>query len=195
MLVQLFFVLYSRARLRPGPPGGGEVPQEKIGRGVRPASQNPYPNYDQNLRISLPYIYDPTKNLIRVLTNTCYDADANQLLKELGWENLETRRQKLKAEMVYKSLNGLAPNYLSSRFIQRSDVITAYNLRDSDGKLAIPLPRTNYYKNSFGYSGAVLWNSLPSAARQATSLTSFRRLVTTRHLCKTGFNLVYFFNS
>ena len=44
--------------------------------------------------------------------------------------------------MVYKSLNGLAPNYLSSRFIQRSDVITTYNLRDSDGKLAIPLPRT-----------------------------------------------------
>ena len=44
--------------------------------------------------------------------------------------------------MVYKSLNGLAPNYLSSKFIQRSDVITAYNLRDSDGKLAILLPRT-----------------------------------------------------
>ena len=41
--------------------------------------------------------------------------------------------------MVYKSLNGLALNYLSSKFIQRSDVITAYNLRDSDGKLAIPL--------------------------------------------------------
>ena len=37
-----------------------------------------------------------------VLTNTCYDADANQLhvLKELGWDNLETRHQKLKAEMV-----------------------------------------------------------------------------------------------
>ena len=34
---------------------------------------------------------------VRVLTNTCYDADANQLLKELGWDNLETRHQKLKA--------------------------------------------------------------------------------------------------
>ena len=54
------------------------------------------------------------------------------------------------------AVDGLAPNYLSSKFIQRSDVITSYNLRDSDGKLAIPLPRTNYYKNSFGYSGAVL---------------------------------------
>ena len=125
---------------------------------------------------------------VRVLTHSSYDADAIQLFKELGWDrspsmgllgwdNLETRRQKLKAEMVYKSLNGLAPNHLFSKFIQRSDVITSYNLRDSDNKLAIPLPRTNYYKNSFGYSGAVLWNSLPSATRQATSLTNFRRLL------------------
>jgi len=29
---------------------------EKLGWGVRPASQNPYPIYDQNLRYSLPYI-------------------------------------------------------------------------------------------------------------------------------------------
>ena len=114
---------------------------------------------------------------VRVLTHSSYDADANQLFKELGWDNLETRRQKVKAEMFYKSLNGLAPNYLSSKFIQRSDVITSYNLRDSGNKLAIPLPRTNYSKNSFGYSGAVLWNSLPSAARQATPLTNFRRLL------------------
>ena len=56
-------------------------------------------------------------------------------------------------------------------------MITSYNLRYSDGKLVIPLPRTNYYKNSFCCSGAVLWSSLPSAARQATSLTSFRRLL------------------
>ena len=35
--------------------------------------------------------------------------------------------QKLKAEMVYKSLNGLTPNYLSSKFIHKSYVITSYN--------------------------------------------------------------------
>ena len=79
--------------------------------------------------------------------------------------------------MVYKSLNGLPPNYLPSKFMRWSDVITSYNLRDSDTKLAIPLLPTNHYKNSFAYSGAVLWNSLPSAARQATSLTNFRRLL------------------
>ena len=98
-------------------------------------------------------------------------------MKILGWENLETQRQIHKAQMVYKSLNGLAPNYLSSKFIQRSDVITSYNLRDSENKLAVPLPRTNYYKNSFSYSGAVLWNSLPSSIRKATSLAIFRQML------------------
>ena len=36
--------------------GEGGVLAEKLGRGVRPASQNPYPIYDQNLRFSLPYL-------------------------------------------------------------------------------------------------------------------------------------------
>ena len=42
-------------------PGGGGVLAEKLGRGVRPASQNPYPIYDQNLRFSLPYLWPNQK--------------------------------------------------------------------------------------------------------------------------------------
>ena len=39
-------------------PGGGGTRRKigKLGRGVRPASQNPYPIYHQNLRFSLPYL-------------------------------------------------------------------------------------------------------------------------------------------
>ena len=37
-------------------PGGGGVLPEKLGGGVQPASQNPYPIYDQNLRYSTPYL-------------------------------------------------------------------------------------------------------------------------------------------
>ena len=40
----------------PGGGGGGVLP-EKFGRGVRPASQNPYPIYDQNLWFSLPFLW------------------------------------------------------------------------------------------------------------------------------------------
>ena len=53
--------------------------------------------------------------------------------------------------MVYKSLNGLAPLYLNSLFSYNE--VSSYSLRDSKGKLAIPLPGTNYVKNSFIYRG------------------------------------------
>ena len=79
-----------------------------------------------------------------------------------------------KATMVYKSLHGLAPEYLCSRFAIRE---TVYNLRDSQNKLCLALPRTNYYKNSFSYSGAILWNKLPCNVRQAESLTKFKCLL------------------
>ena len=72
--------------------------------------------------------------------------------------------------MVYNSLNCLAPNYKSSKFILRSDLFNSYNLRDSENKLAVPLPRTNYYRNSFCYGGAVLLNNLPTDVRQAKSV-------------------------
>ena len=57
------------------------------------------------------------------------------------------------AIMVSKSVNSLTPDYLRSMFV------TGYQLRDTEGKLAIsiPLPRTNFFKNSFSYSGAVVW--------------------------------------
>ena len=52
---------------------------EKLGGGVQPASQNPYPIYDQNLDIPYP-IYDLSKNskpylrpklYIKILFQTC----------------------------------------------------------------------------------------------------------------------------
>ena len=91
----------------------------------------------------------------RVLTYSSYDVDAGHLFKLLGWKNLACQQQIQRATMVYRSLHGLAPNYLSSKFERRE---VAYNLRDSENKLNVPLPRTNYYKNSFSYSGAILWN-------------------------------------
>ena len=61
-------------------------------------------------------------------------------------------------------------------------------------KLVIPLPRTNFLKNSFRYYGAVIWNSLPLELRQAETINSFRRrchnffylFIYTRHSCKAG---------
>ena len=52
--------------------------------------------------------------------------------------------------------------------------ITSYRFRDTENKLALPQPHTNYLKNNFSYSGARLWNSLSSDLRAATSLHDFK---------------------
>ena len=81
-----------------------------------------------------------------------YDADASQLFQNLNWKNFSTQSHIQEALMVFKSLNGLAPEYRSSKFIARSNTTSP----DCANKLNIPQPRTNYLLNSFRYSGAVL---------------------------------------
>ena len=71
---------------------------------------------------------------------------------------------------------------MSLKFILHSDLFNSYNLRDSESKLAVPLPRTN--------SGAVLWNNLLTDVRQAKSLTSFCKLFISSSKWKTGFNFI-----
>ena len=60
--------------------------------------------------------------------------------------------------MVFKSMNGLAPDYLSSKFIQRNDVITSYNLRDSENKFAVPLHSPEYF---------LFWNCFDPRSKHA----------------------------
>ena len=69
----------------------------------------------------------------RALTFSSYDADASQLFQNLNWKNLSTQRDIQKALMVFKSLNGLAPEYLSSKFIVRSNTFP-HTFRDSVNK-------------------------------------------------------------
>ena len=104
----------------------------------------------------------------RVLTFSSYDTNADCLFEELGWVKLETQRQIHKVVMVYKSINGLAPDYLRTKFVDRG-CVSNYFLRDTVGKLACC---SNYLKNSFGYSGAVAWNGLPVDLRQTHSLNA-----------------------
>ena len=58
--------------------------------------------------------------------------------------------------MMYKTMNDLAPEYLQSLFSQRH---SPYNLRNSEGRLTLSKPSTNYLKRRFCHSGAMLWNT------------------------------------
>ena len=92
--------------------------------------------------------------------------------------------------MVLKCLHGLAPDYLASKFSQRS---TSYNLRDSANKLNVRLPPTNYFKTVL----VIVWHytmqypslqgmvhiTVPSSRSNAPSV----KLLTARYSRKAAF--------
>ena len=50
--------------------------------------------------------------------------------------------------MVYKSLNGLTPDYQKSMFTDQSTISTN-SLRNCEGKLAVPLAPINFLNKQF----------------------------------------------
>ena len=96
----------------------------------------------------------------RMLMSASHDSNLDDLFRALGWRRLYYQRLEQKSILMYKTLHGMTPDYLRSRFVYR-DNVSAYRLRNTKNKLVLPQPRTDYLKRSFLYSGAQLWNNLP----------------------------------
>ena len=110
----------------------------------------------------------------RIITKSHFDTNSDHLLSNFDWERLFLRRKKQKALMMFKSINGLALEYIQSLFSQCRSV---YNMRDSEGKLTLPKPSTNYLKRSFSYSRAMLWNNMPKSLTNAVPVNHFKQLI------------------
>ena len=78
-----------------------------------------------------------------------------------------------------KTMNDFAPDYLQSLFSQRH---SAYSLRNSEGRLTLSKPSTNYLKRSFSYCGATLWNNLPKNLKNTASVEHFKRNISGNHV-------------
>ena len=59
--------------------GPGSTLKKKLGGGVRPASQNPYPIYEQNLRYSLPYFWPDQKFETQFMTRLWHQNPVSDL--------------------------------------------------------------------------------------------------------------------
>ena len=109
----------------------------------------------------------------RILTFSNYDCSTSELFQNFKWSKLVRQRAVSKAIMMHSIVNNIAPENLTSRFVHPCD-LTSYNLRENEYKLAVPQPRTEFYKRSLSYSGSVLWNGLPLEVRQLTSPSIFK---------------------
>ena len=70
--------------------------------------------------------------------------------------------------MVYKSLNGLAPQYMRNLFT-RNSACNSRSLRNTAADLRLPMKTSANGQKCFSFRGAKLWNSLPAETKQASS--------------------------
>ena len=121
----------------------------------------------------------------RVLTRTRKYEHISPVLSALHWLPIKQRIHFKILLITYKSLNGLAPQYLS-------DLLTHYSpsrlLRSQNlDQLIIPrILKSTAGGRSFSYLAPKLWNSLPNIVREANTLCQFKSRLKT-HL----FNLAY----
>ena len=117
------------------------------------------------------------KRAARIILQADFMTPSKQMFQKLGWLTFTKRVQYHTCVMVFKSLNRLAPEYLTNLLTRQSETHSR-NLRSNDKyMLKIPFARTAYYEKSFSVTGPRLWNSLPLQIRQSTGLNSFTKLL------------------
>ena len=84
---------------------------------------------------------------------------------------------------VFKSLNGMAPQYLSDKLSLKENI----GLR-SDNKNMLKVPKSrlkSYGDRAFSVAGPSIWNTLLDNLRLCSSLDSFKRLLKTQLFTET----------
>ena len=110
----------------------------------------------------------------RLVVRPPRDHDIVDILKSLHWLPVKARVLFKVLLLVYKSLNNLAPEYLSSLFIPYQQL--HYGLRSNNLQL-LRIPKSSlksYGKRSFSYGAAVEWNKLPLDLRLSPSVSVFK---------------------
>ena len=88
----------------------------------------------------------------RIILQADIMTPSQQMFQELGWLPFPKRVKYHSCVMVFKALNGQAPEYLSDLLIKSEQI---KNLRSNDKEiLNVPLSKTAYYDRSFSVNGA-----------------------------------------
>lgn len=117
----------------------------------------------------------------RIITGAPYrSVHTDKVFNDLRWVPLKEMRLQQKAIMMFKIVNGSAPSYLQDIFKVNGG--TNYDLRRSDKNLRIPKARTDFYRYSFAFTGARLWNSLPDDIKTEQIISRFKKKIKSLNL-------------
>ena len=77
---------------------------------------------------------------------------------------------------MYRIINNICPGYLKNYVSYTSDVSCRDTRSTNCNQLYTPNPNCDFFRKSFMYSRAAIWNSLPLHVKNATSVNTFKTL-------------------
>ena len=97
-------------------------------------------------------------------------------MHNLNWSTLSDIIRSETATAMYKSLNGLVPEYLSNLFVKNS-TRNIRKLRNTETDLSLALRKTNNGQKAISFRGPKLWNHIELDVKQAPSLATFKKRI------------------
>ena len=102
------------------------------------------------------------------------------LVKKLGWMTIKQRCYYFQNLLIFKSIHGLAPQYMINNVTLEMEV-KEVRTRRHDLDLYIPKANSEFHKRMLFYRGARSWNELPRNIKDCENLNQFKRLLK-RHI-------------
>lgn len=112
---------------------------------------------------------------IRFALNVPYREHISPYLGAIGWMDMRTRRWVHLCCLVYKVIKLKIPEYLYEKLEKRSEAHTL--TRRCETTLSIPAHTTVYFKNSFSYQAANIYNQIPDDLKNMTYLSFKSNLI------------------
>ena len=109
----------------------------------------------------------------RIIACSSFTTSVLPLIENLGWKTIEELISYEKKVLVFKGLNGLAPQYLTER-LSRNSQGSLHTLRNASTDLKPPLYKTVNGQKCFSLRGVKYWNSASAESKEAVTLYSFK---------------------
>ena len=98
------------------------------------------------------------------------------LMNDLGWQSIDTRKNYFLSSLMYKAIHGQAPIWLSNNVLMANENHNRSTRYASNQNVVVPKPNYEIFRKSFQYQGSMVWNGLPPQLKEANNLNSFKYL-------------------
>ena len=143
---------------------------------VRPQLEYSSSVWDPHTQANIQKLEGVQRRAARFVTGNHNPTDSvTAMIDELGWESLQTRRQRAKLTMMFRISHSLVA--ISQSPLQHLGAAT----RGHQQRYRIPYCRTSVYKESFFPSSIRLWNALPDNITAVDSLEAFKSRIQDYH--------------